>query len=147
MPIDHQKRIGYGKVAVQLGAPEHRAGDDELAVIDTLANVLHYAASRHIKLSTVIDTALLHVQAETGVKTDELRPEHRFSPRIYIVTHTDQETDLTFAFVDERLAEQVAERYEGATVDQSVLLNSHAAAELIGDVPEAKDGESDADGS
>jgi hypothetical protein len=64
----------FGRAAVEVGTPDPALGDERSRAVDTLANVLHWAAGRGLDPRAVLETACRHFCADRRDARTDARP-------------------------------------------------------------------------
>lgn len=59
-------RVGHGLLAVRHGTPDALESDARTAIIDTLANIFHYAEQAEVDVDEALESARMHFNAERG---------------------------------------------------------------------------------
>jgi hypothetical protein len=74
--LTNASRASFGRAAVEAGTPDTYGDDDkDTAVIDTLANLMHYCGAHGIDFDAAERSASMHFNAEaTGIEDETLMP-------------------------------------------------------------------------
>jgi len=64
MSTSPDRRRWFGQMAVAAGTPDYSENDEETNVVDALANVFHYAASKGFDVAHLVDRAFDHFETE-----------------------------------------------------------------------------------
>lgn len=94
-------RAEYGHRAIEAGSPDLGRNDKVTDLVDTLANLLHYATDRDLDFDTALTSARAHYSAEMEFKCancehteayEETLPAEDLSSRlVYGGVYTDRE--------------------------------------------------------
>ena len=70
--MTNEERAEYGRKAVRFGQPDTDEKDEpHTAVVDTLANIMHYCAEAGVVWTDALEAADMHYEAEFAGIDDE----------------------------------------------------------------------------